>query len=54
MNIIKNLTFEQLVLITTIVFLTSTATTEKNHISVIVIAHLTQIIILIWIISNTI
>lgn len=50
MNIIKNLTFEKLVLMAIMVLLTSVVTTEKNHFSVKLLACSIQVIILIWLI----
>lgn len=50
MEIIESLTFEQLVLMAIMVFLTSIATTEKSRFSVILLAHFTQVVILIWLI----
>lgn len=50
MEKIKSLTFEQLVLMAIMVFLTSITATEKSRFSVKVLANFTQIIILIWLI----
>lgn len=49
MEIIESLTFEQLVLMAIMVFLTSITTSEKRF-SVKVLAHFTQVVILIWLI----
>ena len=50
MNIIKNLTFEKLVLMAIMVLLTSVVTTEKNRFAVKLLACSIQVIILIWLI----
>ncbi|WP_462351061.1 hypothetical protein [Fusobacterium varium] len=47
MNIIKNLTFEKLVLMSIIVFLAS-ITTAENKKDLRILAFFTQVVILIW------
>lgn len=48
MEIIENLTFEKLVLMSIIVFLASIATAENKKDFIRILAFFTQVVILIW------